>query len=124
MAPRVTVTLEGGTNLQATLRAQARGLADLSVPNKRAADIIVTAARMRAPRRSGRLAGSLRGSGEPDAAVVEAGPVYAPVQEYGWPRRHIPAQPFLVNSADATESAWTSTYQADLQDRLDHVKGT
>ena len=122
----VSVRLEGGPRLQATLQATADGLADLSDANQATGDIVVTAARLRVPRRSGRLAVTLRATGEPDAAVVEAGGPgvpYAGVQEYGWPARHIPAQPYLTTSAVDTTPAWLAVHQRTLQGRLAKVKG-
>jgi hypothetical protein len=125
MAPRstVTVTLEGGDNLTRTLEGAARDLGDLSPAHRRAADLVAQAARARAPRRSGRLASTIQGRGDREGAAVVVGAVYAGVQEYGWAARRIPAQPYLNPAAEATTTAWTGEYQAEVQDILGTVKG-
>jgi len=48
---------------------------------------------------------------------------YAGVQEYGWPRRNIAAQPYIVPAAHDTEPTWIAVYQARLDELLSKVKG-
>ena len=48
---------------------------------------------------------------------------YAGVQEWGWGRRHIPAQPYLVPAAHETESQWVALYQKAVAALLGKVKG-
>lgn len=121
---RTTVTLEGGANLARTLRGAAAALSDLSTSHRAAAGVVASAARARAPRRSGRLASTIRGTGDQDGAAVVVGSVYAGVQEYGWPARRIPAQPYLNPAAEESTPTWAGEYQTGVQDILAHVKGT
>lgn len=56
-----------------------------------------------APRRSGALAASVRGNKAKNKAVVKAGSAkvrYAPVQNYGWPRRGVKASLFMQRADD------------------------
>ncbi len=53
-----------------------------------------------APRRTGRLAGSIRGTGSAGKAEVTASAVYAGPINYGWARRNISGTGFM-QAADA-----------------------
>src|SRR4051812_42073766 len=57
-----------------------------------------------APRRTGRLAGSIRGTRARSAAVVTASVPYAGAINYGWPRRGIAAAGFM-QAADSAPRA-------------------
>lgn len=60
-----------------------------------------------APRRSGALAATIRGNRAKARAVVTAGRgssvPYAGVQNYGWPKRHIPANGFMQRADNALQ---------------------
>jgi phage gpG-like protein len=119
-------SLEGEKELRRTLKAAGDDLADLKAAHARTADTVSVRGRQKAPRRSGRLAGSVRPSGTKTAAVIRAGGgaiPYAGVQEYGWPAHHIPAQPYLVPAAEETQPTWEAEYQADVEKILARVKG-
>ena len=100
---------------------------ELKDAHTRAAQIVATYAAQIAPRRSGRLAGSIRTAKQVKRARVVAGrasvPYAAPIH-WGWPSRNIAAQPFMSDAAQATESEWVNAYMADVQKALDKVKGT
>ena len=115
--------LLGGKELRASLKAAGDDLADLKAAHAAAAAIIAAAAKGMAPRRTGRLATSIRGSGSKAEAIVQAGVVYAGVIEFGWPRRNIPGQPYLVPAARDTEPEWRPAYEAELQRIIAKVKG-
>jgi phage gpG-like protein len=125
---RVIVKVEGARRLRATLKQAGDDLEDLKAAHARAAAIVVARGRPGAPvGETGRLAASVRGSGTKAGAIVRAGSAalpYAGVQEWGWPARHIAAQPFLVPAALETEPTWYPAYQAEVQAILDRVKGT
>lgn len=60
-----------------------------------------------APRKSGRLAASIRPTKTKNKAAVRAGSArvpYAGVQNYGWPKRHIGGKNFLQRAINANES--------------------
>lgn len=59
-----------------------------------------------APRRSGALAASIRGNRAKARAVVTAGKAstpYAAVQNFGWPKRNIPANGFMQRADNALQ---------------------
>lgn len=72
-----------------------------------AAQQLASAASRGAPRRSGRLAGSV--DPQPDGSVTVDAP-YGRVIHDGWARRNIRAQPFLANAADLVD--WPGHYVA------------
>ena len=106
MAEGVQVT--GLTQLLRALKALGLDVDDLkdafSAISREAAD----RAAKHAPRRSGRLAASIRGNRAQSKAVVLAGSArvpYARVINYGWPSRGIAARSFMQRA------------DADMQDR-------
>jgi hypothetical protein len=122
----VVVKLEGAAQLRRTLRAAGDDLSDLKRAHQAAADVVAPAARSGAPFLTGRLSGSVRGSGTKTAALVRAGSArvpYAGVQEYGWPARGIPAQAYLVPAAEATETTWYGAYLAEVDRIVGRIKG-
>jgi phage gpG-like protein len=118
-----TVTVAGAARLTATMRRAARDLGDLSAAGSRTAFLIASTGRSRAPRRTGRLAGSLVATSTGQTAEVASGRAYAGVVHYGWPARRIAANPFLLDAATATAPAWTPLYAAEVAGAIDRVKG-
>lgn len=108
------------------MRKAAGDLEDLKAVHEKVSAMVASAARSAAPHKSGRLAGSGRGSRAAGQAVVRFGGArvpYAGPIHYGWPKRHIRAQPFAVDAAHATEPAWTEVYLTELDRILAQVKG-
>lgn len=123
MTDTATVEVEGADNLQRTLRRAGDELADLEDANRQAGDVIASAARARAPRRSGRLASSLQSSVTKGRGSVTSAEPYAGPIHWGWPARNIRSQPFLMEAAAATEGQWFGAYEKDAQAALDKVRG-
>lgn len=124
MAPTTLVRVEGLRELRRRLRRIEGGLQDLKRINKETADYIASAARPRTPHRTGRLAATLRTSGTNRAGVIRAGTArvpYAAVIHYGWPRRNIEPQPWLVDAAQRTEPAWSARYQSEINDLVERT---
>lgn len=93
----------GAEEVAATFKRFGFKAADLQDAFREIAADVAAQARARAPRQSGRLASDVRpGIGKTRATVYAGGSAvpYAGVQEYGWPRRSIAAQPFLRPAAD------------------------
>lgn len=68
-------------------------------------EIVAQRARGTAPVLTGALRGNIRAGRGKTKAVVRAGGArlrYAPVIEYGWPKRGITARPFLTQALQAT----------------------
>lgn len=78
------VEVQGLKALRASLRAVDRGaLREVQKVTKAAAQIVAEEAGRNAPRRSGRLSASLRGTTQGASGIVRSPLPYANVQEYG-----------------------------------------
>jgi hypothetical protein len=113
MAGTTRPAVEGGAQLQRAFRQAADRLADLQPTHDAAADVGVQAARERAPRVSGALAGTIaREVVTEGAAVIAGSPLvpYAGVINYGWSDRNIEAQPFLTDGTDDIAEAMVKPY--------------
>ena len=118
--------VEGGAQLRKTLRAAGDDLSDLKAAHGEAAQIVTGRARGTAPRRTGVLSASVRGSGTKTQAVVRAGGArvrYAGPIHWGWPARGIAAQPWIQEAAQDTEPVWIGRYEDAVDEALDKVKG-
>lgn len=99
---------------------------DLKDAHATVAQTVVRAAAPRAPHRTGALAATLRGTGQQGAAVIRAGrssvPYAAPIH-WGWPSRHIAAQPFLWDAIQASKDEWVGQYLHALEKIIDTIEG-
>lgn len=121
------VRVEGAATLRRTLRRAGVNTRDLRAANRAAGRIVATAARGAAPRKTGRLARTVRPAGSTATrAVVTAGRTnvpYAGPIHWGWPARHITAQPWLSDTARATEPRWITEYQDHMRRLIESVRG-
>jgi hypothetical protein len=115
--------VRGAEELERTMRQAGDDLRDLTTASKRAGDVVVGAARGRAPRRSGQLAASLFPVATPAGVTVSARAVYAGPIHWGWPARHIAANPFLSEAATRTEDTWVGFYLDEVQAAIAKVRG-
>lgn len=118
---RPAVRVEGVTATQQGLRRMAGRIADTERPAERGADRIAETARALAPRRSGALSESIDVQVSDGVATVTAGGrdvPYAGVQEYGWPARHVPAQPYLGPAADEHRDDVVDEYRDHVADNV------
>ena len=90
-------------------------VADTSAPDLEARQAVATAIATNAPRRSGRLAGSVR----PDATGVEITAPYAGPIAYGWPAHGIEAHPFVETGLAAASERAVAAYDKHVGDALD-----
>lgn len=120
----IHMELRGAKELAAGLRKAGMDMKDLRAVNKQAAQVVVPAAKGTAPRRSGRLANSVRAGATQKAGVVRAGSKrvpYAGVINYGWARRHIKPTRFMNKAAKSTEPEWAKVYQDAVQKIIDRI---
>lgn len=125
------VKIEGARQLRRTLKDAGDDLNDLKEVNRSAAAIAANRAKTWAPRKSGRLAGTVRSSGTKTAGIVRAGNnrktasgvPYANPIHWGWPCRNIKANPFLSYSAQATEPRWLKLYENYIEKTLSKIRG-
>lgn len=126
MSPRPTVEVQGLGKLRRSLKQAGMNLDDLKKVHADIARTVAERAAMRAPRRSGALAESIRYSGTNRAAVVRAGyasiPYGGPIH-WGWPSRHIKAQPFIYNAAGELHDPIERMYLTALQQIIDDIEG-
>jgi HK97 gp10 family phage protein len=114
------IVIEGADTLQRTLSAAGRDLADWASVNQAAAARLAQDAASRAPRRTGRLAGSIRATSDKRGGQVAAGGggvAYAKVQEYGWAGHNIRAQPYMRPALTDGRGEIVQLYA----DRVDHI---
>jgi len=116
------IALEGDRTLAATLAAASAEIRHLDQSEN--ARLIASRAQARAPKRTGRLARSVRasdlGGGE---AAVQSDLIYAPVIHYGWAAHNIAPQPFLTSAvADSTRVVEANSLR-DVRSILGHVRG-
>lgn len=120
------VTVEGVDRLVRTLKRAGVDISDLKAAHSAVAAFVAGEAAARAPRRSGALAGSVRGARLQSRARVSAGrssiPYAGPIH-WGWPARRISSQPFVSEAAQATEPRWSETYRRDVLAALEKVQG-
>lgn len=120
------VEVIGAAELRRTLKAAGEDLAQLKEPNADVAGIVSRAAGTGAPRRTGRLASTIRPGATRKAAVIRVGTArvpYAPVIHWGWGRRHIAADPWVSRAAQSSEPQWTQAYRAAVVRILATVRG-
>lgn len=127
-ATRDTVRVIGGAQLRRTLRRAGQDLTDLKAANAKAAAFVAALAKASpsAPRRTGRLVGSVRGNRAAGRARIMAGGAavpYAGPIHWGWPSRNIEAQPFIAAAAEESQPQWLGIYQSEVDDIVDRVKG-
>ena len=126
MSRRPAVEVEGLRTLRRTLKAAGVSLQDLKDAHAQVAQLVVRAASPHAPRRTGALASSTRGSGTQGGAIVRAGRAsvpYANPIHWGWPDRHIKAQPFLWDAIQDSKDQWTGLYLRSLEKIIDTIEG-
>jgi len=118
------VRLEGLTTFLSTMQKAEQELAKLDSAHSRTSQMIASAAAAAAPRRTGRLASSVRASSGDKGGLVEVTAAYAGPIEWGWPSRNVDATHFAMKAARATEASWIKFYEQEVQKALDDVKGT
>jgi hypothetical protein len=120
----VTFQIAGLAELARTMKRAGVDITELKEANTRAAQIVADRGSSLAPNRTGRLAGNIRPAKQVARARIMAGSAsvpYAGPIHWGWPARHINAQPFLSDAAVETQDEWLDAYLADIQTALDKV---
>lgn len=122
--------VQGSKRLLRTLKQAGVDLDSLKPINAKSAEIVAGAAAGSTPRRSGRLAATLRTSATKRAGVIRAGNnrktsgvPYANPIHWGWVRRGIKPNPWLTKAAKDTEPRWVHLYEEHTDKTLKKVKG-
>ena len=101
-------------------------LADLKSVHAAVAELVAQKSRPRAPRRSGRLAATVRGNRAAARSTVMAGRAavpYANPIHWGWPARNIKAQPWILETADDTETQYLKMFEAGIASVISKIEG-
>jgi hypothetical protein len=106
--------IEGEQDVRQALRKVEAELNDLKQANQDASQIVLAAARGRAPRRSGALAASGRATPQDRQASVSFSVPYANPIHWGWRARNIKPQPFAISAAEATQPVWLRKYEVNI----------
>lgn len=137
MSREAGITVEGAAQLRRTLRRAGSDLKDLKDANAKAAKIAAQASAALAPKRSGRLAATIRSSGTKTQGILRAGAARAPYANavhWGrkwWPNKTSPRatrstmrpQPFLSDGARNSEGQWIRVYEQDLEEIIHRIEG-
>lgn len=118
----LSLKVTGGPRLASTM---ARAEADLDrIPTVDAAKIVAARAQTVAPRRTGRLAGSVRArAGAEGRGTITSPLIYAVPIHWGRPAHNIAANPFISRAATQTEREWMASIEKQGQKICDSVKG-
>jgi hypothetical protein len=121
------LVVDGARQLRATMKRAGLSLDDLKAAHLAVAQLVDRAAKPHAPvGETGRLVGSERAAGTQSAAIVRAGSArvpYAGPIHWGWPNRHIVAQPWLYEAAADTEAAWLAMYLRAIEAVVATIEG-
>lgn len=127
MAGGYTVRAHGVTRLTATLGEASIQVEDLKKINREVAGVAAAETVVRAPKRTGRLARSVRTGATKKAGVVRVGTnvkvPYANPVHWGWPAHNIRPQPFAAQAAKDTEPVWLRIYDRGVDRVLGRVEG-
>lgn len=116
--------LQGADNLIRTLRAASREIEDFGSVNTASASTLRSRAASGAPKRSGRLAASLRASSDKHQAVMDYGALpYAGRTHWGWPSVGQIAQPFATNALENSEPVIVQAHERRVEQVVSHIRG-
>jgi hypothetical protein len=115
------IEIIGGDRFRRTAHAAADDIREMHPGD--AGRIVAARGRAGAPKRSGRLAGSVTAGTDGGDVVVSSRLIYAPVIHNGWPGHNIAANPFLYRALTNSSAEVGRAYAADAQKILGHVKG-
>lgn len=122
--------VEGAARLRRTLRKAGVDMRELKEANRRAAQIVLTAATATAPvgpDKGGHIKTTGRVGATNSTGTVRFGSKarpYGPPVHYGWHKGGIHhGQPWVTEAAQATESTWIQIYYRDLERVISKIEG-
>lgn len=120
------VVVEGRKELARTMKAAGLDMRDLTKANRDAAAVVAPESAARTPRRTGRLAGTVRAGATRTAALVRVGsktvPYAGPII-FGWSAHNIAPHPGPVDALAATEPRWRPVYERAIDAIIGKIKG-
>ena len=121
--PDSVLAIKGLSRFRATLKAAGADMADLKGANVDVGNIVASRSKAIGPNRSGHLVGSVVPAKTVARARVRSSLIYAPVIHWGWPRRNIRPNRFVLRAAEETRPEWMEEYERSLQKLANTVKG-
>jgi hypothetical protein len=118
--------VDGARELRRTLKQAGDDLNDLKDVHAAVGRLVAERAQATAPRRSGKLAASVRANRAASGSAIVAGRAsvpYAGPIHWGWRRRRIEPNPWISEAAQATEPQWVAVYTDGVQAVMDNVNG-
>lgn len=113
------VVVEGLNQTVRTLKQFGVSVEDLKEGNKQISSKVAKDAIAIAPRLTGNLASSIKGTAQQRKAVITAGgqrvPYAGPI-EYGWPVRNIEARPYLRKAGWKNKEFIIRKYEENIRD--------
>jgi hypothetical protein len=119
----VQVQVTGADELVRTLARAGDQMDDFTAANMTAGQVTAAAASRRAPRRTGRLAGSIKATTRPNGAEIGSTLIYANPIHWGWPARNIRPNPFLTTAFGENQPRIVSEYSKRVESIIDGVRG-
>lgn len=142
-----TTQIVGSARLRRALKKAGHDVNDLKRAHLAAANVVANAARVTAPVRKprerkgiprpnrkkrgrppvpGKLKASVRAGATQRAAIIRAGNARAPYAgpiHWGWPKRNIKQNTWILDAARATENQWLIPYRAEVAKAMRKVGG-
>ncbi len=115
----VAVQVTGLAQLNKALTSIGFDFSELSEANFAIAKMVADRATTLAPKRTGALAGSIKGVKDKNKVRVSAGNAkvpYAGVIEYGWAKRRIKAQPYLTKAGAELRNEIKQQYENNIKE--------
>ncbi len=126
MAARALVQVDGAKQLRKQAKAAEVDLSLMKETHREIANQIAGWSRPLAPTLTGRLVSTTRAAGSNTASTVRAGSKavpYANPIHWGWKKRGIEANPWLLEAARDSEPQWWQTYTRAVEQILSKIKG-
>lgn len=128
---RALVEVDGARQLRRTMRRAGEDFQDMKDLHTTVANIAAASVKTKAPKNTGALAGTVRGSGTKTAATVRAGFArtrYAGVNNYGWPagstmRGTFGGSSFMNDGAKAAEPRAIAVYEVGIDRIINRIQG-
>ncbi len=127
MAGRPGVQVVGAAKLRRELKRAGLSVQDLKDAHRKIAEDVAKEAEPNAPRRTGRLAGTVRAAGTASASIVRVGRAtvpYAGPIHWGHKSRGITAQPWISEAAESEFDHAQDVVLDALQAIIRTVEGT
>lgn len=126
MAAPAVIQVDGAKQLRKQAKAAEVDLALLKDTHKDIANQIAGWSRPLAPTLTGRLVSTTRAAGSNTASTVRVGTKsvpYANPIHWGWKKRGIEANEWLLKAARDSEPLWWHTYTKAVEEILEKIKG-